>query len=218
MTNILKSNIEEIKKEHGLIKRDFEVFSNNLAVSFKGYPLFEYFSNNEYSVKKMKKFWKFSLKTMSTKTFFLADSEDANSLAIFSAYEKGGVSLWKNIKAGCLGLIPSMGLKTIKKMTSFEKFALEIKNKHAKPGCWYLYVCVTMPESRGKGLGSKIMRPMLEYLDEHKQDCYLETLLPINVEIYKKYGFELKEEVKVPNTNLTLYAMLRTAKTNKEIN
>ena len=28
---------------------------------------------------------------------------------------------------------------------------------------------------------------------------------------YKKYGFELKEEVKVPNTDLTLYAMLRKA-------
>ena len=53
---------------------------------------------------------------------------------------------------------------------------------------------------------------MLVHLDEREQDCYLETLSPVNVEIYKKYGFELKEEVKVPNTNLTLYAMLRRAK------
>lgn len=29
---------------------------------------------------------------------------------------------------------------------------------------------------------------------------------------YKKYGFELKEEVKVPNTDLTLYAILRKVK------
>ena len=160
----------------------------------------------------MKKFWKVSLKTMSDKTFFLADSEEAKSLAIFSPYEKGGVSIWKYIKAGGLGLIFSFGIKTIKRMTSFEKFAMEIKNKISYPGCWYLYVFVTMPELRGKGLGSKIMQPMLEYLDEKHQDCYLETLAPINVEIYKKYGFELKEEVKVPNTDLTLYAMLRTAK------
>lgn len=164
----------------------------------------------------MKKFWKVSLKTMSAKTFFLADSEQANSLAIFSPYEKGGVSLWKYIKAGGLALIPSIGFKMTKRMTTFEKFAMEIKNKHTKPGCWYLYVFVTMPEFRGKGLGSKIMKPMLEYLDAHNQDCYLETLSPINVEIYKKYGFELKEQVKVLNTDLTLYAMLRTAKTNKK--
>ena len=69
-----------------------------------------------------------------------------------------------------------------------------------------------MPEFRGKGLGSSIMQPMLENLDNNHQDCYLETLLPINVDIYKKYGFELKEEVNVPNTDLTLYAMLRVAK------
>ena len=213
MTNLLKSNIEKIRKEHGLNKNDIDVFSNNLAVSFKGYPLFEYFANNKYNIKKMKKFWKVSLKTMSDKTFFLADSDEANSLAIFSPYEKGGVSIWKYIKAGGLGLIPSIGLKMTKRMMSFEKFAMEIKNKHSKSGCWYLYVFVTMPEFRGMGLGSKIMKPMFKYLDEHNQDCYLETLLPINVEIYKKYGFELKEEIKVPNTNLTLYAMLRTAKT-----
>jgi GNAT superfamily N-acetyltransferase len=211
MTNLLKSNIEEVKKAHGLNKKDFDVFANNLAVSFKGYPLFEYFANDKYNVSKMKKFWKVSLKTMSDKTFFLADSEEANSLAIFSPYEKGGVSVWKYIKSGGIGLISSMGIKTVKRMTSFEKFAMEIKNKYANPGCWYLYVFVTMPEFRSKGLGSKIMKPMLDYLDKHNQDCYLETLLPVNVKIYKKFGFELKEEVKVPNTNLTLYAMLRTA-------
>lgn len=212
MTNILKSNIDEIRKEYGLSKKDIDIFANNLAVSFKGYPLFEYFSNNKYNIKKMKKFWKVSLRTMSDKTFFLADSQEANSLAIFSPYEKGGISIWKYIKAGGLGLIPSMGIKMTKRMTKFEKFAMKIKDKYANPGCWYLYVFVTMPEFRGKGLGSKIMRPMLEYLDEHNQDCYLETLSSINVEIYKRYGFELKEEVKVPNADLTLYAMLRPAK------
>lgn len=212
MDIILKSNIEEIKKSHTLSRKDIDLFSNNLAVSFQGYPLFEYFAGNKYNVSKMKKFWKVSLKTMSDKTFFLADSEDANSLAIFSPYEKGSVSIWKYIKAGGLGMLPNMGLACIKRMTSFEKFAMDIKNKYSKPGCWYLYVFVTMPDSRGKGLGSKIMRPMMKYLDDNHQDCYLETLLPINVEIYKNYGFELKEEVKVPNTDLTLYAMLRQAK------
>lgn len=59
------------------------------------------------------------------------------------------------------------------------------------------------------------MKPMFKYLDDNGQDCYLETLTSVNVEIYKKYGFELKEEIKVPNTDLTMYAMLRRAKTKK---
>lgn len=212
MEIVLKSNIEEIKKEHTLNKKDIDLFATNLAISFQGYPLFEYFSNYKYNISKMKKFWTVSLKTMSEKTFFLSESDKVNSLAIFSPYETGSISIWKYLKAGGLGMLPKIGLKCAKRMSKFEKFALEIKNKYSKPGCWYLYVFVTLPEYRNKGIGSKIMRPMLKYLDDHNQDCYLETLLPINVEIYKKYGFELKEEVKVPNTDLVLYAMLRTAK------
>lgn len=215
MKNLLESNIEKIKITHGLDKKDLDVFSNNLAISFKDYALFEELSNYKYNIKKMKRFWKVSLKTISEKAVFLTDSEEVNSLAIFLPYQKEGVSTWEYVKAGALCLPPTMGIKTTNRMTSFEKFALNIKNKHAKPGCWYLYTFVTMPEFRGKGLCSKIMQAMLGYLDEQNQDCYLETVSLVNVEIYKKHGFELVEEVAVPNTNLILYAMLRTPKQTK---
>lgn len=215
MEHIIKSNIEEIRKEHGLTKQDIEIFSKNLALSFEGYPLFEYFANYKYNISKMQKFWKVSLKTMSKNTFFVADNEYANSLAVFSPYEKSGVSIWKYIKAGGLGMIAKIGIRSVIRMARFEKFALNIKNKYSNPNCWYLYAFVTIPEHRGKGLGSKIIKPMMDYLDQNNQDCYLETLLPINVKIYNKYGFELKEEVKVPGTELVLYAMLRKAKNNK---
>lgn len=55
-------------------------------------------------------------------------------------------------------------------------------------------------------------------LDKNNQDCNLETLLPINLEIYKNYKFELNEEVKVPNTNLILNTILRKAKRKEETN
>lgn len=212
MTKIVKSNIEKLRKEKGLDKKDIEKYANVLAVSFEGYPLFEYFCNYNYSVAKMRTFWKVSLKTMSDRTFFVSDSEDVNSLAIFSPYEKGGISTWRYIKAGGLWMLTKIGIKMAKTMSNFEKFAESIKDKYAKPGCWYLYVFVTMPECRGQGIGNSIMEPMMAYLDRHEKDCYLETLCPVNVEIYKRYNFELKESVQVPGTDLTLYAMLRTAR------
>lgn len=115
-----------------------------------------------------------------------------------------------------MSIVPKMGIKGIKKMSDFENFANKIKRKYAKKNCWYLYTFVTMPGHRGKGLGSKLMKPMLEYLDKNNQDCYLETLKEVNVGIYEKYGFELMKTVEFPNTDLTLYAMLRSAK-KKEI-
>ena len=48
---ILKSNIEKIKQQHTL-KKNIELFSNNLTVSFQGHLLSEYFAGSKYSVPK----------------------------------------------------------------------------------------------------------------------------------------------------------------------
>lgn len=205
----IKTDIKQVHKEYGLSKEDLDIIAKNLAISFKGYPLFEYFANGKYSIKKMTYFWKANLKTMSKRTVILGDSDQMNSLLMFSPYQKDEFSILEYIKCGGIPLIFKMGLKSINKMMSFETLANKIKDKYAHENCWYLYTFVTLPEYRGKGHGSKIIKQMCKYLDEHKQDCYLETLLPINVEIYKKYGFDLKETVKVEDSDLTIYALLR---------
>lgn len=212
MPHILKSDIKEIKYKHELSKKDIKVFANILAVSFKNYPLFEYFSSNKYSVKKMRTFFEVSLKTMPPSSIFITDSEKVNSLAIFLPCENSNVFIWNYLKAGGIKILFTLGIKGVSLMTKFENFALEIKNKYLKPGSRYFYYFVTMPEYRGQGIGAKLLKEMVEYLDQKHEDCYLETLLPLNVEIYKRYGFILKEEAKIPGTDLTLYAMLREAK------
>ena len=68
------------------------------------------------------------------------------------------------------------------------------------------------PEYRGKGHGSKIIKQMCKYLDEHKQDCYLETHKEENIKIYEHYGFELLEVSKIPKTDIVQYSMLRKVK------
>ena len=54
----------------------------------------------------------------------------------------------------------------------------------------------------------------LFFRHENKKDCYLETLTFENVKIYERYGFDLVQTEKVPNTDLTLYAMYRKHKEN----
>ena len=214
MSVIFKTNISKASNIYGLTKKDCDLIANNLALSFQKYPLFEYFSCGKYNLKKMKLFWKVNLKTLSEKAVIIGSDEEMKSLAIFSPYEKEEFSIWKYIKAGGLLMALSMGPKSVKRMTEFEEIALNIKKKYASENCWYLYTFVTLPNLRGRGVGSKVVREVLKYVDERKQDCYLETLLPVNVKIYQKYGFELKEEVKVPNTDLVIYAMLRKYKEN----
>lgn len=206
----------DVITKHVLSEAEMDLFATNLAVSFAKYPLFEYFSHNEYSIEKMKTLWKVSLKTLSKTTLFISESEEAHSLAVFQPWENKKLSIWKYIKAGGIPLILQFGLKTVIDMAAFEDFALNIQTKYATSNCFYLYAFATLPQYRGQKYGSKIMRHITKYLDKHQKDCYLETHTLQNAQMYKNYGFQIKEVAPYPNTPLTLYAMLRTFATSHE--
>ena len=202
---------EYFKDLHIMTKEDIDKFANNLAVSFKGYPLFEYFAKNNYDIKKMNYFWKVSLRMCIKNSLCLSDSEDVKGVAVFSNGAQKD-SIWDYIKNGGLLILPKMGLAAVKRMTKFEKFANGIKEKYANENCWYFYVFTVLPECRKKGIGSKILRKVFKFFDENQKDCYLETLTYENVGIYNRYGFELVETLNVPDSDLTMYAMYRKHK------
>ena len=74
---------------------------------------------------------------------------------------------------------------------------------------WYLFNLSVKKEAQGKGIASKLMRPMLEFCDNEKMVAYLETNKENNVGLYNHYGFELKKEELIPKTNVMHYAMVR---------
>lgn len=209
MKIVLNSNLESAKQKHKLTKEDINKFANTLAVSFKGYSLFEYMSYNNYDIKKMETFWKVNLHNLPKSTFYVTESDEVQTLAVLSPYEKPKFSIIDYIKAGGLKLLFTFPLKCINRISSFEKIALKIREKYAEPGCCYLYLFGTRPESRCKGHGGRVFREVLNILDQNNQSCYLETLYEGNVPSYEKYGFILKETTKLKGTDLTIYALYR---------
>ena len=55
---------------------------------------------------------------------------------------------------------------------------------------WYLAVLGTLSEQQSKGLGSKVLAPMLDRCDRDGQVAYLESSNPANVGFYGRQGFE----------------------------
>ncbi|KTB48374.1 GNAT family N-acetyltransferase [Dehalogenimonas alkenigignens] len=76
----------------------------------------------------------------------------------------------------------------------------------------YLAVLAVDPEYHGQGFASKLMRPMLGHLDDRQLLAYLETQTPRNVEMYRRWGFELLREESMPGSDLKLYLMSRQPK------
>ena len=59
---------------------------------------------------------------------------------------------------------------------------------------WYLAVLGTSPDQQSKGLGGKVLAPMLARCDRIGMLAYLESSNPANVGFYRRHGFEPHDE------------------------
>lgn len=60
---------------------------------------------------------------------------------------------------------------------------------------WSLEALGIRPEAQRRGLGTRLVRPILERADAEGVECYLETSNRANVAYYARFGFEVLREV-----------------------
>jgi ribosomal protein S18 acetylase RimI-like enzyme len=63
---------------------------------------------------------------------------------------------------------------------------------------WYLSLLGTDPDARGNGLGSAVLRPVLERSDAEAVGIYLESSKERNIAFYARLGFRLTAEFRLP--------------------
>ena len=74
-----------------------------------------------------------------------------------------------------------------------------IERAHARhPDHYYLAVLGTRPERQGTGVGSDLIRPVLDHCDEHGVGAYLESSKEQNIPFYRRHGIEVVEELRLP--------------------
>jgi len=76
---------------------------------------------------------------------------------------------------------------------------------------WYLSALGVEPERQGEGIGSALLAPVLAEADAAGLACYLETAVGRNVLLYERHGFDVVEELVLPNTDVHGWLMLRAA-------
>ena len=138
-----------------------------------------------------------------------ASSLNFEGLAVWISNENIKMTNWKMVRAGGMKLFSKMGSGMISKMMEIEKYTSEIHHHYVNIPHWHLTPIGVNPEHQGKGYGSTLMRAMLNRFDKDKIACFLETQSKKNVEIYKRYGFEIVEEGIIPKVNLQHWAMIR---------
>lgn len=91
--------------------------------------------------------------------------------------------------------------------------ALEVldarRHAHVPGPHYYLSALGVDPERQGGGLGTALMRPVLDRCDRDGVPAYLETATARNVLLYERAGFEVVEQLVLPKTDIDGWLMRR---------
>jgi GNAT superfamily N-acetyltransferase len=91
-------------------------------------------------------------------------------------------------------LVPAIGWRVPQALRGL----IAVEARHPKLPHWYLAVLGTDPDRQGEGIGSALIRPVLDECDRHEIPAYLETATERNVAFYARHGFKVSEELQLP--------------------
>ena len=190
-------------------KKDIDRLATVAADAYRDYPLHNWLTKGKYDAKASDLIMRISLKTMTEDAVIYADSEEINGFAAWLPFGFEGNKALPFLFNGGLRLVLHSGFGIIGRLLTYENYAMNLKKQITDNFDWYLYNLSIKKDAQGKGIASKLMRPMLEFCDKEGMVTYLETNKASNVGLYQHYGFELMKEELIPKSTVMHYAMVR---------
>ena len=190
-------------------EKDLDRLAEVAADAYRDYPLHNWFSAGKYDATVTRLIIQISLKTMMKDSVIYADSEEMNGFAVWLPLGFSGSKTLPFLMNGGFKLILHSGPRIIGRLLAYETYAMNLKKEITGHYDWYLYNLSIKKDAQGKGIASKLMRPMLHFCDDERMTAYLETNKKSNVGLYQHYGFDLVKEEMIPKTPVLHYAMVR---------
>lgn len=193
-------------------KKDLARLARLSADAYQDYPLHNWLTKGKYDPVASELLMLATLNSMSEDAVIYADSEEMNGFAVWLPFGFTGNKTIPFLVGGGLRLVLHSGLGIIGRLLTYDTYAMNLKKKFTDNYDWYLFNLSIKKDAQGKGIASKLMRPMLGFCDDERMVAFLETNKAFNVGIYRHYGFELKSEERIPETTVMHYAMVRNPK------
>lgn len=92
------------------------------------------------------------------------------------------------------------------------KYLQAIDKAHPKEPLWYLALLVVDPSVQRAGIGGRLQHSVLDKADETGVDCYLETQNTDNLVYYRRFRYEVVDELHPVADGPPLWTMRRPAK------
>ena len=78
-----------------------------------------------------------------------------------------GIPTMRFLRSGGISAVCKIGLSAMKRSITFEKNAVEVRKRFSDDRTWYLMTFAVRAGKTHHGLGSEILRPVLEGMDKN---------------------------------------------------
>jgi GNAT superfamily N-acetyltransferase len=117
---------------------------------------------------------------------------------------------WKAGILDQLRLLPAMARINGRLLPRILRGLAVLESNHPAEPHYYLPLVGVEPEWQRRGLGTALMRPILDRCDDEKMPAYLEATTPRNRALYERHGFETTEQFSTEPGAPPIWRMWRT--------
>jgi GNAT superfamily N-acetyltransferase len=181
-----------------------------LANAFRGYPFFEYcFGDADYYDRMAPKMFASFVRWTMLYGKAWATSE-LYAVALRRPPGTNSMGLWNTLRSGLAFSFLGMDSATRRR---FARAAPIVEETHKRimgdQPHWHCWMMGVLPDRQATGLGGRLMRYTFEQSDRAGLPCYLETFSESSVRVHESQLYSIRESIQIPETPLTLYAMVR---------
>jgi len=142
-----------------------------------------------------------------------ASSNNFEGVMALTYDEYSFMSLWRMIRSGAILKLFRLGLKGIMNTLKMDRVFTPLENARRKimkdRQYIYLQMLGVSSDNQGQGHGTQLLKYLIKRSEEENLPIYLETETEVNVEYYKKFGFEVVGEMTLPIIHQPMWAMKR---------
>jgi GNAT superfamily N-acetyltransferase len=131
-------------------------------------------------------------------------SADGAGAAIWYPPDSWEPSRWQDLRQ-----TPALARIFGRRLAPAGRVQVQLRRHHPQPAHWYLYYLGTRPGRQSAGIGTALLRPMLERCDSEGVPAYLEATSARNRSLYRRHGFEDQKALNLPDGGPPMYPMWR---------
>jgi len=188
---------------------DVQPAGDLLANAFRNYPFFEYcLGADNYERMAPGMFASFVRWTMLYGKAWVTN--DMNAVALRQPPGTRSMGFWNTFRSGLVLSFLRMDSATRRRFGRAAPIVAEThKRVMGDQPHWHCWMMGVQPTRQGTGVGRRLMRHTFQQSDRARLPCYLETFSENSVLVHESQLYSIQQAVAIPETPLTLYAMVR---------